>query len=311
MESLSSFETLSRQYLLGELTEAELAAMEQEIFSEQEKFYQLCDIEDRLLDDYARGALTAAQQRRFEQRYMSNPARNRRVVFAQALAREVQAKEHEVSVRPASLSRLQAVWQAIRAGGLRPPKLAVSGAATVLVLLLTGTVWLWIERTQLQETIVKLEGQPKPSSSVPTEVPSTLPTVGTVSPTPMPPPSTPPIPEARSVTLTMMALALRSETVGKGYSLRLTRNTESVRLRIQLPTASFSRYAVRLQDAREQEIFAQRGLNVVSEKNGPAVWVTIPARRFGTGTHLLTLEGLTKAGESEPVSKLEINVTRR
>lgn len=309
MESLSSFETLSRQYLLGELTATELAAMQQDVFSDQEKFYQLCEIEDRLLEDYARGALTAEQRRRFEQRYLSNPARKRRVAFAQAMARGFQPKENEALARPSFRSRVQAVWQAIRAG-LRTPKLAVSGAATVLVLLLTGTVWLWIERTRWQETIVKLEGQPKPSSPVPTEAPSTLPTLGTASPTPLPLPSTPPIAEARSVTLTMMALALRSETAGKGYSLHLAHGTESVRLHIQLPTPSFPRYAVRLQDAREQEIFAQRGLNVVSEKTGSAVWVTIPARRFGLGIHLLTLEGLTETGETEPVSKLEINVTR-
>ena len=74
---------------------------------------------------------------------------------------------------------------------------------------------------------------------------------------------------------------------------------------------AYDRYAIRLQDAREQEIFAQRDLKVVKGNSGSAVLVTIPALRLRTGMHLLTLDGLADTGEREPVSKLEINVTRK
>ena len=312
MEPLSSFETLSRQYLLGELTEAELAAMQQDVFSDQEKFYQLCEIEDRLLEDYARGTLSAEQRRRFEQRYMANPARRRRVEFAQAMAHKFQQEAPAVLVPLSLLRRVQSTWQGMLAG-LHAPKLAVSAVAVGMVLLLISAAWLWMERAGLHQKVAQLEDRQKLASPTPTVAPDN--TTGTEPTTPTPLPSIPtPVPsahEARIVNLTVLALALRSETAGKGTILLLPHDTEHVRLRIQLPAQAYDRYAVRMQDAREQEIFAQRDLKVVKGNSGSAVLVTIPAPRLRTGTHLLILDGLADNGEREPVSKLEIKVTRK
>ncbi|MBS1811292.1 MAG: hypothetical protein JST84_24220 [Acidobacteria bacterium] len=308
MDSLSSFETLSRQYLLGELTEAELAAMQQDIFSDQEKFYQLCEIEDRLLDDYARGALTAEQQRRFEQRYVSNPARRRRVEFAQAMAREFQRETKESPASSVVFRRWQSVWQGVRAS-VHTPRLAVSAAIIVVILLLISTAWLWMEREGLHQKVAQLEGQPSPSAAALAVPTSPTPTISaTPTPTALPSPS---VRDMRVVNLTVLALALRSEKPGTETKLVLPREAEQVRLHIQLPAQPYKQYAVRLQDAQAQEVFSQGKVKARSEKGTRIIVVTIPVQRLQPGTLVLTIEGLADNGEREPVSKQEIQVTRK
>jgi anti-sigma factor RsiW len=82
MERIDSQEDLIKRYLLGELSEAEQTALEDEYFIDPSEYDRLCKAEDELLDRYARGSLPEADRERFERSYLTNPQRRRHVMFA-------------------------------------------------------------------------------------------------------------------------------------------------------------------------------------------------------------------------------------
>ena len=55
-------ESLMRRHLFGELPEPEANALEAELFADDEQFERAREIENRLVDDYVRGALAAAER---------------------------------------------------------------------------------------------------------------------------------------------------------------------------------------------------------------------------------------------------------
>ncbi|MEN3332707.1 MAG: hypothetical protein V7641_2072 [Blastocatellia bacterium] len=83
-------------YLLGELSDAEQEEIEVRYFTDDALFEQLLDIEDDLIDRYARGQISASQRRRLERHFLKSPARRKRVRFAEALLRHVGALAAEV-----------------------------------------------------------------------------------------------------------------------------------------------------------------------------------------------------------------------
>src|SRR5713101_766427 len=80
-----SEQTMAR-YLLGELSDAEQAALEEKYFTDPQVFDKMVKTENELVDDYARGRLTPQLRERFEQYYLAHPKRRERAKFAQALA---------------------------------------------------------------------------------------------------------------------------------------------------------------------------------------------------------------------------------
>src|SRR5262245_61060877 len=89
MERIDSQEEMIKRYLLGELSEAEQIALEDEYFIDSSVYDRFYKAEDELLDRYARGSLSNADRERFERRYLTNPQRRRHVKFAKALAQVV------------------------------------------------------------------------------------------------------------------------------------------------------------------------------------------------------------------------------
>ncbi|MFN8002218.1 MAG: hypothetical protein U0X75_14515 [Acidobacteriota bacterium] len=145
-----------RAFLLGDLPAAERDAMEADIFADKEVFYRLSEIEDRLIDDYARGVLTGEERLRFEQLYLTNPARRQRVEFARALTsaldRQSDTPVTANNLTPelaAAKAERQRWWlsllELLRA---RPPAWTVM--TVCLALLVAGGAWLAAERARLQ-----------------------------------------------------------------------------------------------------------------------------------------------------------------
>ena len=63
-------ENLIRRYLLGELSEADQTALEQELLTDRDKFEQVCAVENELVDSYVRGEMSRADRKRFESHYL-------------------------------------------------------------------------------------------------------------------------------------------------------------------------------------------------------------------------------------------------
>ena len=81
------------RYLLGELSEQERAALEQQYFDDPQVFEQVLRSESELVDGYVRGQLSAEAREQFEQTYLKHPKRRERVKFAEALVNRIDQNE--------------------------------------------------------------------------------------------------------------------------------------------------------------------------------------------------------------------------
>jgi len=146
-------ENLIRKYLLGELAEADQAALEQELLIDRGKFDRVWAVENELVDSYVRGEMSRAERKRFESHYLASPLHRERVAIAESFLTNIdQAVEETVEV---SEKEPLVPWR--RRFPLRSPRL-VFGVVLIMALLLTfGLVWSYIERVRLTGQIANLQ----------------------------------------------------------------------------------------------------------------------------------------------------------
>ena len=72
-------EITMRRYLLGDLPESETDELELQVLRDDEKFEEMWEIENLLVDSYVRGRLSSADQERFERHYQASPVHRQRV----------------------------------------------------------------------------------------------------------------------------------------------------------------------------------------------------------------------------------------
>src|SRR5215471_15834273 len=98
------------RYLLGELSDADCSALEQRYLADPALFDQIVEVENELVDGYARGRLEAETRQRFESYYLKHSRRRERAVFAEALV----AKADSTRLVPASIPEV-AWWRRLTA----------------------------------------------------------------------------------------------------------------------------------------------------------------------------------------------------
>src|SRR5262245_43346719 len=74
------------RYLLGTLSEAERARLEEGYFSDDKEFEEIEIAEEELIDRYVRGELTGTDRKEFEQTVARSPRLMERVEFAKLFA---------------------------------------------------------------------------------------------------------------------------------------------------------------------------------------------------------------------------------
>jgi hypothetical protein len=82
-------ENLIRRYLLGELTEADQAAFEQELLIDRGKFDLVWAVENELVDSYVCGEMPRAARERFECHYLASPLHRERVAIAELFLTDI------------------------------------------------------------------------------------------------------------------------------------------------------------------------------------------------------------------------------
>ena len=81
-----------QRYVLGDLSDAERAELEEKYFADDELFDQLVEVENDLVDAYVDGTLTPADRKKFEERFMTTSERRDRVAFARALRQRMKVR---------------------------------------------------------------------------------------------------------------------------------------------------------------------------------------------------------------------------
>jgi hypothetical protein len=146
-------ENLIRSYLLGELAEADQAALEQELLINRSKFEQVWAVENELVDSYARGEMSRADRKRFERHYLASPLHRERVAIAESFLTDIDQAPGETG----EVSEKEPLVPWRRRVPLLSP-LPVFGAVLVMALLLTiSLVWSYIVRVRLTGQIANIQ----------------------------------------------------------------------------------------------------------------------------------------------------------
>jgi hypothetical protein len=82
-------ENLIRRYLLGELTEADQAALEQDLLIDSSKFDRVWAVENELVDSYVRGEMSLADRERFEGHYLTSSVHRECVAIAESFLTDI------------------------------------------------------------------------------------------------------------------------------------------------------------------------------------------------------------------------------
>lgn len=309
-----------QRYLLGEMTEAERAALEQEYFNDRRLFERMVQVEYELVDKYARGLLPPPVRERFEQYYLSHPKRRERARFAEALTAKLGEINEVAAAPPARTESLWGRWLA----SMRGPKLAWAFSAALL-LVAAGAAWFFIETSRPQQELAKTESQRAAQEQRERESPQQV--ANERQPSEKPPDererartgqqNVPPLPTPTAkaapafATLVLTVGGTRSADAAPPAVLVIPARTEQVRLRLNLREDDYTSYRAALQPVGGEEIYAWGRLTPKATKSGVSLVLTMPARRFATGDYILTLRGVSETGEVEDVSKSLFRVARK
>ena len=304
------------RYLLGELSDAESSALEQEYFADRLLFDRVVAAESELVDDYARGSLAPARRDRFQNYYLAHPERLERAKFAQAL----KTRLDQVQQITASTDRPESWWRRFLSG-MAGSRLAWGLAAAVLLLVIGG-VWFAIETRRLNQELARNEsergrqqqrereleqqvsGERARADQLASELERLRETQQSAGPTP-----TPRNPSAYA-TLILAIGGVRGAETGPPGKIVLAPGTEKALIQLNLRDNDYSKYSVVIQSADGKQIFKRDGLQS-RNKSHVILSVIVPASKLSNGDYILTLKGITSSGEVEDVSKSLFRVERK
>ena len=261
------------QYLLGDLSETEQAAIEEAYFRDTERFDELRTAEAELVDAYVRDRLDAPTRRRFEEHFMADPRRRERVHFAQALATAADRTEPPPSADTAPSRERTLSWNAWF--GLRP---AWTAALVIVAIGATG-VW-FVSNRRVDEPAATSQAQQSTSRT---------PIVATLA--------------------VVIDPATRAQTAGPAGTVGLGADTDELRVNITLRDANYPAYRAILRMVGGAEI-ARRDEIARSGGGEQAFAIAVPAAQVAAADYMLTLQGRTAGGEFEDLSQTILRVTR-
>jgi hypothetical protein len=139
----------ARRYLLGEASEDECVAIEQEYFGGTDALDRMAASEDDLIEDYLRGQLSSHERRQFERVYLAAPHHRNRVETIRRL----------MAVASAPAQRTAQGREATWAGLLQTWRWQFALAAVVLV---AAVVWVLMASSRQRPTLRPVP--PRPAS---------------------------------------------------------------------------------------------------------------------------------------------------
>ena len=302
-----------RRYLLGDLAEAERAALEDRFLGDALVFEQIEDAENDLVDDYVAERLSAETRAKFEKYYLALPESAAKVAAARALR----------TVRPKQTAEAPAAagfWRSIQ-NFFASFRLVPALAAAAVLLFVLGGLWLAF-RPQQNNQIAQLPPTPQApreiTQSSPTPAPDTnfnsLPNANSsplTSPTPAPtaaPKEPPRVAEPKTpppiVTLALITGLVRGS--GEQNKLILPKNAAQVRLLFDLPAKNY-----RDLEARIETVSGARVWNGKIRSTGRRAALNLPTGIFQNEDYLLITSGINESGERKDFAEFYFNSERK
>ena len=325
-----------RRYLLGTLSEDEVARMEEAFFADDAKFEELELAEDELIDAYVQHELSPDEHKQFEKKLRTSPRLVERVHFAEALTEKVadSFRQRRETLVPPSPYVSEVVpktkvrwWDGFL---VRSPAFALAACLVILpvggVALVTG--WLRLrseserinsERAALQRQKEQLDqlaleqraqteriaadlqrerNQREQDQKLIEELLRNQKREGQGQ---------------RSLLGTVASIFLTPGSLRSGGSsnqLTLQPHTRFVELKLLLERDDYRSYRARVNSA-SAEVFNQRGLKPRKTGSGQILLLSIPSDRLPPDDYVVTVHGLTPSGQVESVSDYAFRVPKK
>src|SRR5882672_367412 len=312
-------ENLIRRYLLGELAEADRAALEQELLIDRGKFDQVWAIENELVDSYVRSEMSRADRKRFEAHYLASPLHRERVAIAESFLADIDQAVGETAVEVREKEPV-VPWR--RRFPLHSP-LSVFGVVLVMALLLTfSMIWSYIERVRLAGQIANVQKEAQAERAFLRQRERELASrnqeyekeIADVS--------------QRNEQLraeleqlrrrqqatapTVLSFLLTPASVRGEKSLPLPTiplSTGKARLLMELEDSDYANYQVILQTVEGREILRRRTGKVRFGKDRAFATLPVKAGELSKGDHILILFGQTADGKREEIDRYFFRVS--
>jgi hypothetical protein len=271
------------RYLLGDLADDEAERLDERSITDDAFALRLREIENDLVDRYARGEPFDAALERFNRMYRASPHLREKVKFAQALHAFTAT---DAADRTAARILPPATWFGWR----------TLAAAAVLVLAAAGYVT--VRNLQLRDELGQLEARrtavEQQNAQLQQELERTRATP--------PPPRLP-------VTATFLLPPPR-RTIGTDTTpVALARGTEHVTLRLQVESDDYSTFWAALRDLSTTGIVWRSGdLPAEASASDRIVTVTVPASSLFAQRYSIELSGVGRGGSTELVGHYLIRV---
>jgi len=310
-----------RRYLLGELSEAEMARLEDAAFAGpdgEELQGHIASVENDLMDEYARGELSPDERARFKARFLNSERGRARVGFAAALATTAEDAPYSAvnvigDAPPArSRSKLVSLLSSIRT---TPPALKFALASCALALAAVA-VWYATDasrrrteaaRAETERRLAEARARTEEAARAPQGAQDRQEPHGAsqspspqVSPSPAPPRNVQPYQEGNArrspapavASFTLLPGSLRDEGEGP-QTLSVPKGGGSVRLRLVLDEVAL-RGDVRAEVfAGERKVLSRTGLRVARPHSGGLIILDLPV---SAGTYLVKIVGRAPDG---------------
>ena len=149
-----------KRFLFGEMSDEERDSVEEELFENDELFYEIADLENQLVDLYARKKLFGEELVRFERSLANLP--ERRTKIANAVALQTLIDEERPPEKPVEVPLATTIWQRI-ADLFKVNTMAFGySMATMLLVFAVATVFLLIDNRRKSSEIAELQNnQPR------------------------------------------------------------------------------------------------------------------------------------------------------
>ncbi len=305
-------------YLLGDLPEAEALRLEQEFFADGEKFEQVWEIENRLVDTYVRGQLALNDQNLFEKNYLVSPVHRERVAFARTLIEVADTGVKEEQAKPtrqASPSRWRSFLASFKGNSWR------WAMAAALLLLATGSMWLLSERARLREQVNQLQQQRaselqraetferqmlserEQNDKLAAEVERLQEEVqNTEKPAP-------PLPQNDRPAIAAFFLSpkMLMRSGGEPQPLKLAKQAEVVLLRMTVEAPAIQNFQINVRTVEGTAVWSKTSIKARPQTdNSSSISISIPANRLATGDYILTLS----SGDGQEINRYFLRIIR-
>lgn len=317
------------RYLLGQLSEAERAQVEERFLNDSEYYEQLLVVEDEIRCAYAKGALSAEERERFEKQFLIFPDERQKVALAKEMIGALSSMQVEEAIAAPGSGRQKErlTWEKVRAL-LRFKSPAMGWAlACATTIILAALVWLAIETARLRSQVYDLQSrQTKREQEIEQQSAEARARVEELNRELEA--------ERQNRTLLEQELAAQREQSTSGESLRsiislilvpgqirggggsrqltIPQNSAQVRLLLNIGEPnSYKSFQAVIRNSEGVQVWSRAGLRASLARGAQFVILRIPARQLAEDDFEINLKGFSETGEAEHVSDYYFTVLKK